>query len=369
MICINCGKEINETDPFCPFCGTKVEQQSAPEAQPVATPAPVEELTPQAPVEATPVEAAPIDATPVAPVEPAPIETPATPVAPVEPAPVETPVTPVEAVPAVEPAPTPAPEAIAAQPAPVQPMAQAQPMAQPVAPTPAQPAEQKPKKSNKTIILVVILIVALIVGGLVFAKTFLGDDTKSTPTTQDDAKNTDDTTTNDDNAKSVATNDSTTTSYLGYTFTLPEGYQAKTDPTYGLVIVGNTTGLGYSINIDFSNSYEKYYAYLAQKYASQASNLTRKVGTREYCIVEETDANGYTGTKFVTKANNGAAFVGIVIEKSNRKITLDDYTDLTTILDSSKESGSSFSAGDSNDPGKDGILNYDKYDSSKFNFE
>ena len=27
MLCGHCGKEINEGDMFCPFCGTKVRQQ------------------------------------------------------------------------------------------------------------------------------------------------------------------------------------------------------------------------------------------------------------------------------------------------------------------------------------------------------
>ena len=179
MFCRKCGKEINNTSRFCPFCGTPVvmpaapapvadPEPAAPTSAPVEAPAAAEAAAPvveapaaeavpavETPAEAapeTPVAEAPAEAAPETPAAEAPAE--AAPEAPAAEAPAEAaPEAPVAeantAAPAPEAVPTMAAPATPVQPAPAQPMmnqapvqpAPAQPMMNqaPVQPAPAQP--------------------------------------------------------------------------------------------------------------------------------------------------------------------------------------------------------------------------------------
>lgn len=206
MFCRKCGKEINNTSRFCPFCGTPVVMPAAP--APVANPepaapapapaeapvaaeaaAPVME-TPAAeaaPAVETPVEAAPEVPAAEAPAEagtaaPAPeaVPTMAAPEAPVQPAPAQpapgqpmmnqAPVQPVPGQPMMNQAPV--------QPAMAQPMG-GQPYPQPGAPVPPAyspiPADkpEKKKKGKAGVVIAIILIVLLLAGGAAAAYFFV----------------------------------------------------------------------------------------------------------------------------------------------------------------------------------------------------
>ena len=169
MFCRKCGKEINNTSRFCPFCGTPVvmpaapapvadPEPAAPASAPVEAPAaaeaaapvveaPVAEAAPEAPAAETPAEAAPEAPAAEAPAEAAP-EAPAA-ETPAEAAPEAPAAEANTAAPAPEAVPTMAAPATPVQPAPAQPMmnqapvqpAPAQPMMTqaPVQPAPAQP--------------------------------------------------------------------------------------------------------------------------------------------------------------------------------------------------------------------------------------
>ncbi len=200
MFCRKCGKEINNTSRFCPFCGTPVVMPAAP--APVANPEPAAPASaaPEAPAAAD--AAVPVMEAPVAEAAPA-VETPseAVPEAPEAPA-AEAPAaeTPAEAgteAPAPEAVPTmAAPEALVqlapAQPAPAQPMmnqapvqpASVQPMGgqpypQPGAPVPPAyspiPADKpaKKKKGKAGVVIAIILIVLLLAGGAAAAYFFI----------------------------------------------------------------------------------------------------------------------------------------------------------------------------------------------------
>lgn len=236
MFCRKCGKEINNTSRFCPFCGTPVVMPAAPvpvtdpepaapasatveapvaaEAAAPVMEAPAAEAVPavetpaeaapeapatEAPAEAapeTPVAEAPAEATPEAPVAEAPAE--AAPEAPVAeantaaPAPeavpaMAAPATPAQPAPAqpmmnqapVQPAPAqPMMNQAPAQPAPVQPMG-GQPYPQPGAPVPPAyspiPADkpEKKKKGKAGVVIAIILIVLLLAGGAAAAYFFI----------------------------------------------------------------------------------------------------------------------------------------------------------------------------------------------------
>ena len=201
MFCKQCGKEINNTSKFCPFCGTPVTVMPAPAAAPVPeekTPveaSPVAE-TPveaapvaEAPVEAAPVAEAPVEAAPAAeaPVEAAPAaeapvaeapvpEAPAQPVmnqAPVQPQPAMNQVPPMQPQPAMNQVPPMQPQPAMNQ-APMQPMGNQpyqQPGQPPFSPIPAD--KPKKKKGKAGLVIAIILIVLLLAGGAAAAYFFI----------------------------------------------------------------------------------------------------------------------------------------------------------------------------------------------------
>ena len=237
MFCRKCGKEINNTSRFCPFCGTPVvmpaapapvadPEPAAPASAPVEAPAAAEaaapvveapaaeavpavetpaEAAPEAPVAETPAEAAPeapaaetpAEAAPEAPAAeantaaPAPEAVPAmaAPATPVQPAPAQqtmnqAPVQPAPVQPMMNQAPVqPTPAQPMMNQAPVQP-ASAQPMGgqpypQPGAPVPPAyspiPADkpEKKKKGKAGVVIAIILIVLLLAGGAAAAYFFI----------------------------------------------------------------------------------------------------------------------------------------------------------------------------------------------------
>ena len=195
MFCRKCGKEINNTSRFCPFCGTPVvmpaapvpvtdPEPAAPASATVEAPAAAEVAVPvmEAPAaEAAPAVETPAEAAPEAPVAEAPAE--AAPEAPVAEAPAEAAP---EAVPAmaapatpVQPAPAqPMMNQAPVQPAPAQPMG-GQPYPQPGAPVPPAyspiPADkpEKKKKGKAGVVIAIILIVLLLAGGAAAAYFFI----------------------------------------------------------------------------------------------------------------------------------------------------------------------------------------------------
>lgn len=237
MFCRKCGKEINNTSRFCPFCGTPVvmpaapapvadPEPAAPASAPVEAPAAAEaaapvveapaaeavpavetpaEAAPEAPAAETPAEAAPEAPVAEAPAEAAPeapsaeantaapvpeaVPTMAAPATPVQPAPAQpmmnqAPVQPAPAQPTMNQAPvqpTPAQPMMnqaPVQPAPAQPMG-GQPYPQPGAPVPPAyspiPADkpEKKKKGKAGVVIAIILIVLLLAGGAAAAYFFI----------------------------------------------------------------------------------------------------------------------------------------------------------------------------------------------------
>ena len=199
MFCRKCGKEINNTSRFCPFCGTPVvmpaapapvadPEPAAPASAPVEAPAaaeaaapvveaPVAEAAPEAPAAETPAEAAPEAPAAEAPAEAAP-EAPAAEANTAAPAPEAVPTMAAPATP-VQPAPAqPTMNQAPVQPAPAQPMG-GQPYPQPGAPVPPAyspiPADkpEKKKKGKAGVVIAIILIVLLLAGGAAAAYFFI----------------------------------------------------------------------------------------------------------------------------------------------------------------------------------------------------
>lgn len=212
--------------------------------------------------------------------------------------------------------------------------------------TPNNNSNNNSKKT--TFILIGVLVLVIVVGIVIIATTFVSSKKPSS-----NIKGNSESAGNGSSAVEVSSNDKTV-SYLGYKFKFPEGFKSKLDKEYGLVIANKVNA--YSIRIDFSNSFDKYYDEFSKKYSDQKDKLKKTVDGREYIILVLVDDDGNEVSQFVSKANDDAVFVGLVA-KNNNTIEYDDFQTLTKILDSSKESSSSFSSSDDKeeDAGKDGI--------------
>ncbi len=336
MNCQNCGAQLTGVETVCPNCGNPVQNANPTVAAPQPQVAPVAPVAP---------EAAPA----VAPVQPEVVQ----------PAPVVTPVDPMAAAPA-------APAA-----APVDPMAA--PGMQTVAPpvdggmpvvsggdqmtpvTDTTATTEAPKKSSsitpRTIILLVIMVLCII-GAVVYFLVFNGgkDVEESVPAKED-------TTTSQ-----VSTDTTSKATYGGFTFTVPDGYATEEDAELGLVMYNSS--IMYSINVDYSHTYDDYLAAFKAEYPDQADKVEATVSGRKYIAVY-TQVDGKYMYVYVSKATDSAAFVGAAANSSYSLFTEADFVDLTTILDSAKQGSTSFAPGDNGDAGKDGIkkfaLSQDKF--------
>ena len=320
MFCINCGKQVNDTDPFCPYCGAKLD--NANNVQPQVAPVdPMMGAQQVAPTDSM------MGAQQVAPANPM---MGAQQVAPADPMMAAPQATPTDQV------------IVAQQATPVNPM-----MATPVQQAPAQPAQQENKGKSKTPLLIAILAVVIAAGAFIVWKNFMSPSDTGTGTNTPAVTN--------QQAEEVAEAAGKKATYLGYTFTIPEGFESKNDAKYGLVVYSDQ--VIYSILIDFSNDYEKYRTALQTKYPTQINDIEKTVGTRKY-LIGKVESSGNIGSEFISTANGTASFVGIVINKNNT-VEYEDYKLLTEMLDSSTVAGSTFAAGDENDPGKNGPIMFD----------
>lgn len=403
MNCKVCGAQLTGVENVCPGCGNPVEKEIpvAPVADPAvpvvpAAPevavAPVEQaVPPMAEVPVTPVDpavpvvpAAPeMPAMPVAPemsampaapvVDPAvPVVDPAVPVVdPAAPVVPEVPVAPVEqAVPALQSMPEMPAAPVAAPVAPAMPevapvagpvMNSSVPVmnsAQPVNPmggqpamgqVPGQPAE-KPKQ-NKTVLLIIILIgvVAIAAVSLFALGVFDGEESESPSSGGGNSGG--------DSGDIVERNDTTET-YAGYTFTIPEGYTSSIDDKSGLIV--ENSKLGFSILVDYTNTFEKYKEEYSKKYPEYANSMVATIGGRQYIGLMLTK-DGKNAAYYVSKdKNSDVTFVGIIANSSYTDPSESDFAVLTKVLDSAK-SGSKFAPGDAGDAGANGVVS-DKMD-------
>ena len=361
MFCKNCGAQLDGTENVCPNCGTPVEkdtpvvEQPAPaDAQPVQTEPVITEVQPEAvaaTVEPVMESVEPVVEQPVVTdVQPAP----ATP----EVAPEATPVTP-EAVAAVAPEPTlqsmPEPAAAPVV-APVEPAMPAQPgmPTTPVAPT-ATPGQEPAKKNTTTIILIAVLGALFVIAIVVVLFLFVFK--KEAPATPSNNGNTP--------ASDISTNNENRETYGGYSFEIPEGYQTEVSSEYGLMFYNNNTAV--SVMVDYSHNYESYKTAVQQKYPEAYKNAFITIDGREYLGLILSDETGKKTTSYMTKATETAAFVGIVANSNFSEPSREEFVVLTKILNSAKQGGSSFAAGDSEDAGKDGIKNF-TFDPNKITF-
>ena len=328
MNCKNCGAILTGTENVCPNCGAPVENVVS--NQEILQPSPA--VAPEPVVAPQPV----MEPTPVVPEQPV-----------VAPEPVAAPEPVVETTPVVTPEPVVAPQPQAptgfVEPA----VAAIQPQAQ------AAPTEAKPK-DNKTIILIIALVVVAI-GAVVLYFTVLAPAPEASAPTGNDVNDT-----------PVSTNTEKKENYAGYTFTIPDGYNTKTDAEYGLII--NNASRAFSIAVDYTHSYDQYKTALVAKYPDQKDKLVATVDGREYLILVYTDDSGAKGSQYVTKANDNTTFIGMMVRSDYTQATTEDFSVVTEVINSATQGSSSFAPGDDLDAGKNGEKIY-TFTKDKFSFE
>ena len=226
------------------------------------------------------------------------------------------------------------------------------------APEPAQQTMNNtnpPKKGNAAVIIIIVVLVGVLalggIGIFVIGKYLSGFmNTQYTPDSPTSTPSTTTTTTGDATANKKT--------YGGYEFTIPNGFVAKIDSDYGLII--NDDKIAFSLLADYSNSVSDYKNSLLKEYPTlNESDMKETINGRTYWCVNFTDANtGKKVVEYITQAPTGTAtFVGLMFKKDGSEVRLADVDALGQLVDSAKVSGSSFSIND-NDPGKDGIIDY-----------
>lgn len=142
-------------------------------------------------------------------------------------------------------------------------------------------------------------------------------------------------------------------SYMGYSFKIPDGYQSTLDKEYGLVIYSES--LSYSIIIDYTNNYNSYLEFAKRNYPQYAKNMEVTLYGRKYAgiVIEK---NGLKATEYVSKLDDSITYVGIVVRKDYKTPVREDYELLTKILDGAKKD-------------KSYKRNYKETDFKKFNFD
>lgn len=318
MNCKNCGAVLTGTEAVCPNCGNPVEQNQAPVVNPAdvasATTPTAEQVATAQPAVATPMpEAAPVTVDPM-------MAQPATATPMPEAAPVQDP--------------------MVAQPTPVE-----MPTAQPVA-APEQSAGTEKKKDKTTIILVGVLVGVVVIAAVLYFVVFKKESPAPTPAADNGTSGTE-----------VSTNQENVKSYGGYDFTIPDGFTAEIDTDFGLVI--NNDKIAYTVALDYTNSYDDYRASFQQEYPDQMSQAEVTIGGRKYLAVRLYDetTKAFLYTMYITNADN-ASFIGVSFKRDKTEPTQNDFSTLTTILDSAKKGSANFAAGSDEDMGKNGIKKF-----------
>lgn len=405
MNCKNCGSPLTGAETLCPMCGFQVNAYN--NQAPVAGAVPVQPMAggqPVAPVQGVPtvVGASPVvvgaPEMPVGGIPEMPVDQPNVNV-PVQPVPVSAP-----AQPAPMPAPTPIDPAVVSNvsqsmgttqvnpmpvdnsqamptPVPVDPMAvngvvqqgvpdvsanpnmmaQPDPMAGGVQMQPqmqAQPQPQsltnenqkQPKAGNKRQTILLIILVLCIIGAVVYYVFIFPEGSSSSSGGGGSSKNN-----GSDTSEVEVEKKEASASYGGYTFTIPDGFVAIEGDS-GLTISSYDTA--YIIAVDYTNNLDAYKAAYLASNPQLATTLENTYFDRNYLLVGYNAEDGSNGVNFVssTSADNKEVFVGTVLKNGGVAPIPDDYSDLTTILNSAVvDSENSVKAGDALDAGKAGF--------------
>ena len=100
--------------------------------------------------------------------------------------------------------------------------------------------------------------------------------------------------------------------YGVYDFLISNPYQASANETYGLIIKNDN--IIYTIGIDKTNSYE-----------------SGVLG------INNINLDGFQAASYVTKSNDGATFLGMIVKRDYKEVTADDLNDLVTIIKESRK--------------------------------
>ena len=294
MNCKNCGAVLTGTEQICPICGANLigMQQQVPGQ------------VNQQMVQPTPVMPQPVIQQP----------TPVVPQQPVMPQPMASPMAPVGVTPQ-----TPTPQV---------PQGQA-------------PGEMNPKKDNKMLLILLIVVAVAAIGvGIFLALTDKEEET--TPSNNEYVE--------------PAEPATTTESYGGYTFTIPNGYTTETSETYGLVLKSNTTI--YTIAIDYTNNYEYYKNAFIGAFPAEAANMVKTFGSNEYVAAILTDTEGANGTEYMTTSPDSlGTFVGMVVRSDYTPPTEAEFSILNQMLSTATKENA-VTPGSAEDAGTGGIKNY-----------
>lgn len=231
------------------------------------------------------------------------------------------------------------------------PQAQVAPIPQNVEP-PVQESKVEEGKGRKILIVFILIAILILLSIMVYSVAF------SSNTNRNNSK----ASPNEENTQEA---NKTTQDYGGYTFTIPEGYQSRLSPKYGLVIFNEKEA--YSIVVDYTNPYETQKTTYLNKFPEQAGSLVITVSNREYLALLVAAPTGGYAIQYATPKTAQATFVGLVVKADYAAPTTVEFSNLNQIIDSAtlKEE---VIKGSSADAGAGGINVY-TIDFSEFPFQ
>ena len=188
-----------------------------------------------------------------------------------------------------------------------------------------EPKENKKRKPSKVIWLLLGIAIILIVVGIILSIS----KNESSDTTNKSSKS------NSDTKEELKGNYK---EYSGYSFFIPEGYEAEEKEGYGIIITDHKNVI-YTIFTDYTNSYDMYKTHLMTLYPNQANDIVATIAKREYlALIEEEEETSSYGTMFVTKTNSKTltTLIGMVVRSDYTPATTQEFRTLTKIINNTK---------------------------------
>ena len=219
--------------------------------------------------------------------------------------------------------------------------------------TPLEEPQPEPKKGNNIFgILLLIVAFAAIGVGVYLALT----EEEEAPPKKDTTPSQEETTPSEPSVNFM--------DYAGYSFIIPSGYSGEISSTYGLMIKG--ADKIYTISVDYSNTYDYYKQEFTRVFADRTT--TSNVGDgNEYTLTRIGEAGSAAG-EYMTKAEEGSTFAGLIVKSDFSEVTSGDIGDLYDILYTANKV-SEVTPGDEQDAGRTEIVNYmNRFNKDEFIF-
>lgn len=204
----------------------------------------------------------------------------------------------------------------------------------------SEPVAEKPKKDNKIFGILLIIVAFAAIGVGVFLM-MTEEKTTPVPVQQEQTQQ-----------EQVVT--ANYVEFGGFNFEVPAEYTSEVNDK---VLTIQNENVIYTIQVDYTNSYDTYKTAFINAYPAQAASIVTNVGDREYVAAIITDQADQvsTGTEYMTNMEN-ITIVGWVVRSDYTPATTDEFDGLNEILASASLVGDIAEGTSDQDSGVSGIV-------------